>query len=163
MAASSRGHPSRRGRPPPPPPPPRKKKKSQQKRPLWRRIVRGTFLWGLAFAMLGAIFLGTAVYMTARDLPGFEQLKSSQQGQMIVVRAMDGAEIVSLGPSYGKWIAYQDIPRVMKDAMVAVEDRRFESHFGVDPIGIARSKCRVCVCMASSNRPGFWTNSTRPW
>ena len=89
--------------------------------------------------MLGAIFLGTAVYMTARDLPGFEQLKSSQQGQMIVVRAMDGAEIVSLGPSYGKWIAYQDIPRVMKDAMVAVEDRRFESHFGVDPIGIARS------------------------
>ena len=33
---------------------------------------------------------GTAVFMTARDLPGFEELKSSQQGQMIVVRAMDG-------------------------------------------------------------------------
>jgi len=101
--------------------------------------VRGTFLWGVALAVLGAIFLGTAVFMTARDLPGFEQLKSSQQGQMIVVRSMDGTEIVSLGPSYGKWIAYNDIPPVMKDAMVAIEDRRFESHFGVDPIGIARS------------------------
>ncbi len=101
--------------------------------------MRGTFLWGVALAVLGAIFLGTAVFMTARDLPGFEQLKSSQQGQMIVVRSMDGTEIVSLGPSYGKWIAYNDIPPVMKDAMVAIEDRRFESHFGVDPIGIARS------------------------
>jgi penicillin-binding protein 1A len=101
--------------------------------------VRGAFLWGGALALLGAIFLGTAVFMTARDLPDFDELKSSQQGQMIVVRAMDGTEVVSLGPSYGKWIAYRDIPPVMKDAMVAVEDRRFYSHFGVDPIGIARS------------------------
>jgi len=101
--------------------------------------VRGTFVWGFAFALLGAIFLGTAVYMAARDLPGFEELKSSKQGQMIVVRAMDGTEIVSLGPSYGKWIEYRHIPPVMKDAMVAVEDRRFNSHFGVDPIGIARA------------------------
>ena len=93
----------------------------------------------MSLAVLGVIFLGTAVFMTARDLPGFEELKSSQQGQMIVVRAMDGTEIVSLGPSYGKWIAYRDIPPVMRDAMVAVEDRRFESHFGVDPIGIGRS------------------------
>ncbi len=106
---------------------------------MWRRIVRATFLWSMAIAVLGAIFLGTAVFMTARDLPGFDQLKSSQQGQMIVVRAMDGTEIVALGPSYGKWIAYRDIPPVMKDAMVAVEDRRFYSHFGVDPVGIARS------------------------
>ncbi len=101
--------------------------------------MRGSFIWGLSLALLGAIFLGTAVFMTARDLPGFEELKSSQQGQMIVVRAMDGTEIVSLGPSYGKWIAYRDIPPVMRDAMVAVEDRRFTSHFGVDPIGIGRS------------------------
>lgn len=101
--------------------------------------MRGTVVWGLALAVLGAIFLGTAVFMAARDLPDFDELKSSQQGQMIVVRAMDGTEIVSLGPSYGKWIAYRDIPPVMRDAMVAVEDRRFESHFGVDPIGIARS------------------------
>jgi len=97
------------------------------------------FVWGFAVALLGAIFLGTAVFMTARDLPGFDELKSSQQGQMIVIRAMDGTEIVSLGPSYGKWIAYRDIPPVMKDAMVAVEDRRYYSHFGVDPIGIVRS------------------------
>jgi penicillin-binding protein 1A len=138
MASPSRGHPSRRGgsRPPPPPPP---RKKKPKKKSLFSRLARGTLIWGLALALLGAIFLGTAVYMTARDLPNFEALKSSQQGQMIVVRAMDGTEIVSLGPSYGKWMNYREIPPIMKDAMVAVEDRRFESHFGVDPVGIARS------------------------
>ncbi len=113
--------------------------KEKPKRSFWRRLVRGAFVWGFAVALLGAIFLGTAVYMAARDLPGFEELKSSKQGQMIVVRAMDGTEIVSLGPSYGKWIEYRGIPPVMKDAMVAVEDRRFYSHFGVDPVGIARA------------------------
>jgi penicillin-binding protein 1A len=47
--------------------------------------------------------------------------------------------LVSLGPSYGEWLTYAQIPQVMKDAMVSVEDRRFRYHPGVDPIGIARS------------------------
>jgi penicillin-binding protein 1A len=44
------------------------------------------------------------VLVTARSLPSYDKLKSSQAGQMIVVRANDGSEIVTLGPSYGKWI-----------------------------------------------------------
>ncbi|MCK9541902.1 MAG: PBP1A family penicillin-binding protein [Novosphingobium sp.] len=83
--------------------------------------------------------VGVAVAIAAQSLPGFSELKSSQNGQMIVVRARDGSELVALGPSYGKWIPYGQIPQVMKDAMVSVEDRRFRHHIGVDPIGIARS------------------------
>ena len=115
-----------------PPPPPRRKS-------FLRRWLTRLFVWGFAFALLGAIALGVAVAVTARSLPGFDEMKSSQAGQMIVVRARDGSEIVSLGPSYGKWIPYGEIPGVMKQAMVSVEDRRFRSHIGVDPIGIARS------------------------
>ena len=58
---------------------------------------------------------------------------------MIVVRARDGTELVCLGPSYGKWLDYEEIPPVMHDAMVSVEDRRFRSHIGIDPIGMARA------------------------
>ena len=58
---------------------------------------------------------------------------------MIVMRARDGSQLVSIGPSYGKWLPYEQIPRVMRDAMVSVEDRRFRSHIGVDPLGIARA------------------------
>lgn len=97
------------------------------------------FVWGIGFTLLGAVVLGVAVAVTVRSLPGYQELKSSQTGQMIVVRAADGSEIVTLGPSYGKWVPYERIPQAMKDAMISVEDRRFRSHWGVDPIGIVRS------------------------
>lgn len=91
----------------------------------------------LALIALGALV--TAVYVARAQLPGFEELKSSPNGQMIRVHAADGTVLVSLGPSYGEWLPYDRIPRVMRDATVAVEDRRFYSHLGVDPIGVARS------------------------
>ncbi len=104
-----------------------------------RRWFRRLITWGLSLAVIGALSLTLAVWLTARSLPAYDELKSSQAGQMIVVRARDGTELVSLGPSYGKWLAYGQIPKVMKDAMLSTEDRRFRQHIGVDPIGIARS------------------------
>ncbi|WEK44994.1 MAG: PBP1A family penicillin-binding protein [Candidatus Sphingomonas colombiensis] len=89
--------------------------------------------------MLGIGALVTAVYVTRAQLPSYDQLKSSPNGQMIRVHAADGTVIVSIGPSYGEWLSADRIPKVMRDATVAVEDRRFYSHLGVDPIGVARS------------------------
>ncbi len=96
-------------------------------------------VWGGSLALVIAVFMSISVYMMARELPSFGSLKSSQNGQTIVMRAVDGSELVSLGPSYGRWLNYDEIPQVMKDAMVSVEDKRFRSHFGVDPIGVVRS------------------------
>ena len=72
-------------------------------------------------------------------MPGYYQLKATQTAQTIVVRARDGTEIVELGPSYGKWLTSDEIPQVMKDAMISVEDRRYYSHFGIDPYGLVRA------------------------
>jgi len=117
-----------------------RQKEPERKSPGFLRkwIVR-LAVWGGALALLGAIALGTAVYFASRNLPSFTELKNSQVGQTIVVRARDGSEIVSLGPSYGQWLPSDEIPRVMKDAMVSVEDRRFYSHVGVDPLGLLRA------------------------
>ena len=93
----------------------------------------------LIAAMLGVVALAAAIYSSYSDLPDYSALKQSPNGQMIRVRALDGTVIVSMGPVYGEWIAYKSIPDDMVEAMVAVEDRRFEQHPGVDPIGIARS------------------------
>ena len=88
---------------------------------------------------MACLFLGLAVAFASRSLPSYSALKATQPGQTIVVRARDGSEIVELGPSYGKWLDSGQIPEVMKDAMISVEDRRFFSHIGVDPIGLARA------------------------
>lgn len=113
--------------------------KQPKQRSFLGRWFRRLFVWGFAIGLLAVIGLAIAVGVTARSLPSYEELKTSQNGQMIVVRARDGSELVSLGPSYGKWLPYAQIPQVMKDAMVSVEDRRFRSHFGIDPIGLLRA------------------------
>ena len=103
------------------------------------RWTRRVLAWGAALVLLAALALGTAVFFAERNLPSFSQLKNSQVGQTIVVRARDGSELVVLGPSYGQWLTSAEIPQVMKDAMVSVEDRRFYSHIGIDPLGLLRA------------------------
>lgn len=93
----------------------------------------------MGFALLLAMILGVTVFMATRSLPGFNELMDSEVGQTIVVRARDGTEIVTLGPSPGDWLQSSEIPKVMKDAMISVEDRRYYSHFGIDPLGLARA------------------------
>ena len=64
---------------------------------------------------------------------------------MIRVRAANGAVLVSLGPSFGQWLPYDQIPPEMRAAMIAVEDKRFRSHIGVDPIGVAARRSRSAI------------------
>lgn len=101
--------------------------------------------WRTAFRLMlfaivaGLLALAIAVGISYSVLPNYGALQSSPNGQMVRVRAADGTVIVSLGPSYGQWIRYDQIPTVMVDAMIAVEDKRFRMHPGIDPIGIGRS------------------------
>jgi penicillin-binding protein 1A len=103
-----------------------------------RWLVRGLKIGALA--LVGAmVALVVAVVIAMQSLPNYEALKSSPNGQMIRVHAADGTVIVSLGPSFGRWMQYDQIPKVMTDAMVSVEDRRFYLHPGVDPLGLMRA------------------------
>jgi penicillin-binding protein 1A len=105
----------------------------------WRLWLRRLLVWGGAASALLLLALGTAVFFATRSMPGYSSLMSSQVGQTIIVRARDGSEVVALGPSYGEWLYGDEIPQVMKDAMVSVEDRRFYYHFGIDPVGLLRA------------------------
>ncbi|WP_239805145.1 transglycosylase domain-containing protein [Croceicoccus hydrothermalis] len=115
---------------------PRRPRKPEKRKRRWLGRVLG---WGVALVVLAAVGLFLAVAFTARSLPSYAALRASEHAQMIVVRARDGTEIVQLGPSYGEWLNSREIPQVMKGAMIAVEDRRFYSHYGVDPVGVLRS------------------------
>jgi penicillin-binding protein 1A len=96
---------------------------------------------GLAYAaVLGLLALVVAVAVATAYLPSYGQLtKRSDLGQMIRVRAANGQVLLSLGPSFGRWLPYEQIPPEMRAAIISTEDRRFRSHIGVDPIGIARA------------------------
>ena len=69
-------------------------------------------------------------------------LRSTAGQQEVFLARLEPVEIAQINPETGEDrlpIAYEEIPQALLDAVVAVEDRRFYSHFGVDPVGILRA------------------------
>src|SRR3954451_17051900 len=105
--------------------------------------------WLIYAGLLGLALLAVMVTVAYTQLPGYSELqKRYNLRQTIRARAANGAVLVSVGPSFGRWLPYDQIPPEMRAAMIAVEDRRFRSHIGVDPIGIGRA----VVSSISNNR-----------
>jgi penicillin-binding protein 1A len=106
----------------------------------FRRTLITSLKIGLYGGLLGLIALVVAVGVAMSSLPSYQELvRRDDLGQTIRVHAADGTVLLSSGPSFGNWLRYDEIPDIMKKAMVAVEDKRFRSHIGVDPIGLARA------------------------
>jgi penicillin-binding protein 1A len=112
-----------------------------------RRSTFKSILKAVAYsAILGLLALVVAVAVATAYLPGYSELtKRNDLGQMVRVRAANGQVLVSLGPSFGKWLPYDQIPPEMRAAMIAIEDRRFRSHPGVDPLGIGRAVASAVI------------------
>jgi len=90
-------------------------------------------VWGL---MLGIVLFA---YL-AHDLPDYENPPEPGAGaRSVVVKAANGATLVRQGPIYGTFLNYNEIPKSMITALVAVEDRRFFTHSGIDARGLARA------------------------
>jgi penicillin-binding protein 1A len=94
---------------------------------------------GLIAGLAATLALAVAVAIAYNSLPDFDALMRSPNGQSVEIRGADNSVLVSLGPSYGEWLPYARIPKTMTGAMIAVEDRRFWMHPGVDPFGIGRA------------------------
>ena len=104
-----------------------------------RRVIVTSLKIGLYLLIVGLVALAVAAWAAVSQLPSYAELiRRDDLGQMVRVRAADGSVIHSMGPSFGEWLDHDEIPPIMREAIVAVEDRRFRYHPGVDPIGIAR-------------------------
>ena len=103
------------------------------------------FQYSVYALILGVLALVVAVAVAVSSLPGYDTLaQRSDLGQTIRIRSSNGTVLQAIGPSPGDWVPYDKIPPTMRAAMIAVEDKRFRSHIGVDPIGVARSiKVRI--------------------
>ncbi|MEX6723786.1 transglycosylase domain-containing protein [Parapedomonas caeni] len=117
---------------------PRPRRAARRRKPVWLILLQA----GGALAAVTALALTFVVWLAAQSLPSFDTLVREPRGQMIVVKASDGSTLITFGPSYGEWLSSADLPLSIKTAMVAIEDRRFYHHPGIDPIGIARAMAR---------------------
>src|SRR4051795_4256904 len=95
--------------------------------------------WGAVLGLWGAIaVIGVVIYVGAH-LPPIQSLEIPKRPPTIQIVGIDGTVLASRGEMAGTNVALKDLPPYLPKAFIAIEDRRFYSHYGVDPIGIARA------------------------
>lgn len=107
--------------------------------------VRSHKIFGqLAFVILvllaaGAGALGGLIFVYSSNLPQVSELFDFRPDVMTQLYADDGTAIGSFALQRRVLVTYDQIPAVLRNAIISVEDRHFESHFGIDILRIVRS------------------------
>jgi len=93
----------------------------------------------LVLLVWGMILLVPLVVYYAYDLPDISNLERKNTKSAMMVMAQNGEVISTYGNVYGEWLEYQEIPLSHIEAVIAIEDRRFFDHNGLDLRGLARA------------------------
>ncbi|HWA91478.1 MAG TPA: PBP1A family penicillin-binding protein [Rhizomicrobium sp.] len=110
-----------------PPPPPKPKR-----RRAWPYAIAVVAVWGI---ILGAVFYSRLV----SSLPDVGSLLIEGPSQDITLLDDQGRLIARRGLTQGAMVQVSELPRYVPDAFIAIEDRRFRDHVGLDPIGLVRA------------------------
>ena len=103
------------------------------------RVVLGSVGVVLAAVVGIVIFLAVALAVAYPNLPDVSALSDYRPKLPLRVYTADGVVIGEFGEERRNLTPIQDIPQVMKDAVLAIEDARFFSHGGVDYLGVIRA------------------------
>lgn len=92
-----------------------------------------------ALVLMGVLALGVATLVVTPQLPGLDTLTHYQPKQALRVFTADGVQIGGFGSERRVYQRIDQIPKLMKDSLIAVEDARFYEHRGIDPISVVRA------------------------
>ncbi|SFJ14673.1 penicillin-binding protein 1A [Bosea sp. OK403] len=104
-----------------------------------RSLLGGLFYWTMVLGLWCAIGLGGLIAYHAAQLPPINQLTVPKRPPNIAILAADGTLLANRGETGGRTITIGEVPPYLPKAFVAIEDRRFYEHFGIDPVGLARA------------------------
>jgi penicillin-binding protein 1A len=123
-----------------PEPKPREKKKKRGKRGKGSRGNIGRLIyWGAVLGLWGLIAVGSLLVWVGAHLPPIQSLEIPKRPPTIQIVGLDGSLLTTRGEQAGTNVALKDLPPYLPKAFIAIEDRRFYHHFGVDPTGILRA------------------------
>ena len=94
-------------------------------------------LLGLGFSLLLLIVVALATIYP--KLPDIVELSDYRPKLSMRIYSAEGHQIGEFGEERRKFVPFQKIPQVMKDAVLAIEDARFYQHRGIDYIGLMRA------------------------
>jgi penicillin-binding protein 1A len=101
--------------------------------------------WGVVLSVWGAVLLGALFAYNASQLPPIDQLAVPKRPPNIAILSDDGSLIANRGDTGGPAVRLIDLPPYLPKAFVAIEDKRFYEHYGVDPLGVSRALLRDVI------------------
>lgn len=111
--------------------------RSKAKKPFtfWRGVW-ALFYWSMVVFMWVGIGAAAIIAYYALQLPSSDSWAVPERPANIRIVAANGQLISNRGKMGGEAVALHELPEYVPAAFVAIEDRRFFQHFGLDPIGI---------------------------
>ena len=95
--------------------------------------------WGAVLGLWAIIAGAGVIIWVGAHLPAIQSLEIPKRPPTIQITGMDGSVIATRGEMPGANVSLKDLPPYLPKAFIAIEDRRFYSHFGIDPTGIMRA------------------------
>jgi penicillin-binding protein 1A len=95
--------------------------------------------WGLLFLIWGSVALAGLLLVLLWDLPRTDIALGATRRPGVTLEAADGRILAQAGDVHGEVVRLAALPAHLPAALIAIEDRRFRDHPGLDPIGIARA------------------------
>ncbi|PIV36260.1 MAG: penicillin-binding protein 1A [Lysobacterales bacterium CG02_land_8_20_14_3_00_62_12] len=93
----------------------------------------------VAIGLIGLLGVGIAYWLLAPSLPDASQIREIRLQVPLRVFSADGKLMAMFGETKRIPVAVADIPKTLRQAVMAIEDARFEEHHGIDLRGIARA------------------------
>ncbi|QDC00919.1 transglycosylase domain-containing protein [Mesorhizobium sp. 8] len=119
------------------------KAKGQRRRGRSGRGLLGVFgrlvYWCFVLAIWGGIAAAGIVVYYGAKMPAATTWEIPDRAPNIKIVSVDGKLIANRGMSGGEALTLKEMSPYIPEAVVAIEDRRFYSHFGIDPIGLTRA------------------------
>ena len=102
-------------------------------------MLRGAIYWGMVLCLWAGIAgIGLVTYYGAK-MPAATTWAIPDRPPNVRILAVNGQLIANRGMTGGEAVGLHEMSPHIPKAVMAIEDRRFYSHFGIDPIGLARA------------------------
>ncbi len=102
-------------------------------------FARRAFYWCLVLGMWGVIGIGGVVTYYAAKMPSASTWTIPKRPPNVQIVSVRGDLMANRGVTGGEAVSLDEMSPYMPEALVSIEDRRFYSHFGIDPIGLGRA------------------------
>jgi penicillin-binding protein 1A len=116
-----------------------RRKKSGRKTKSFRFRPGRVAYWGCVLGLWGVIACLGLVFWVGAHLPPIQSLEIPKRPPSIKILDINQRLLLVRGDMGGVPLTLKELPPYVPNAFIAIEDRRFYSHFGIDPLGIARA------------------------